>query len=63
MHSSSEELGALAEALETSGKRNKAGELLREYYHRRFNRFAAFRSEMRDAVGSSKILKKYSSTL
>ena len=54
-------LGAMAEALEASGEPQKAEEILQEYYYKRFNRFPAFRREVRDAVGSSEILKKYGS--
>jgi hypothetical protein len=51
-------LAALAETLAASGQPDKAGELLREYYQRRFIRFTAFRREVTEAVSGSTILKK-----
>ncbi|PIP44150.1 MAG: hypothetical protein COX17_03065 [Deltaproteobacteria bacterium CG23_combo_of_CG06-09_8_20_14_all_60_8] len=56
-------LGALAEALEASGQPDKARELLREYFHDRFSRFAAFRREVRTAISRSKPLEKHRKVL
>jgi hypothetical protein len=56
-------LGALAEALEASGQQDKARQLLRDYFHDRFSRFAAFRREVKAAVGRSRLLAKYSKIL
>ena len=56
-------LTALAETLAATGAKPQAGALLADYYHRRFNRFAAFRSELRTTVASSQILQKSRVTL
>jgi hypothetical protein len=50
-------LGALAEALAATGEKAAAGNLLQDYYQNRYNRYAAFRKELKKAVNQSPALK------
>ncbi len=51
-------LGSLAEAYLKMGKKNKAIEILHEYYNEKYNRFSAFRREVKSVVMHSGLLKK-----
>lgn len=51
-------LGCLAEALALTGQRGDSGKLLRAYYSEKYNRFSAFRAEVREVVQKSPILRK-----
>ena len=49
-------LCSLAESLAVKGDKDKAQSLLHEYCRVRYNRHPAFRREMREVVGKSKVL-------
>jgi hypothetical protein len=51
-------LGSLAEAYIAIGKEKKALQLLRHYYHEKYNRFSAFRREMKSVVAGSAVLHR-----
>lgn len=50
-------LGALAEAYAAMGQENKAVKILHKYYNEKYNRFSAFRSEVKAVVKGSDLLK------
>lgn len=52
-----EVLGALAEYYVIQNDPSKAAALLREHRDKKYNRFPAFKQELRDVLGSSKVLK------
>jgi len=51
-------LGSLAEAYLAMDRKNKAIEILHEYYNEKYNRFSAFRREVKSVVMHSDLLKK-----
>ncbi len=51
-------LGSLSEAYLAMGQKNKAIEILHEYYNEKYNRFSAFRREVKSVVMYSDLLKK-----
>ncbi len=51
-------LGALMETYSTIGEKRKAKELFTSFYHEKFNRFSAFRKEVKWVVSLSQVLKK-----
>jgi hypothetical protein len=51
-------LGALMETYSTIGEKSKAKELFTSFYHEKFNRFSAFRKEVKWVVSLSQVLKK-----
>ncbi|MCD4754864.1 MAG: hypothetical protein K8R75_03565 [Deltaproteobacteria bacterium] len=51
-------LGSLAEAYLEMDQKNKAVEILHEYYNKKYNRFSAFRREVKSVVVHSDLLKK-----
>lgn len=52
-------LGSLAEAYLGMGKESKAEKTLHEYYSEKYNRFSAFRKEVKTVVINSDLLKNY----
>jgi len=50
-------LGSLAEAYLAMGKVSKAKKILHEYYSKKYNRFSAFRKEVKTVVMNSDLLK------
>jgi hypothetical protein len=50
-------LGCLGEALAVMGKKDESKNLLRTYYNVKYNRFSAFRSEVRQVVKNSPVLR------
>jgi hypothetical protein len=50
-------LGSLAEAYVAMGQNNKAVNILHKYYNEKYNRFSAFRSEVKAVVKNSDLLK------
>ncbi len=50
-------LGSLAEAYMAMGQKNKADKILRTYYSEKYNRFSAFRSEVKAVVMDSDLLR------
>jgi hypothetical protein len=50
-------LGCLAEALAVMGKKDESKKLLRVYYNEKYNRFSAFRSEVRQVMKNSPVLR------
>lgn len=50
-------LGSLAEAYAATEQKNKAAKILHEYYNEKFNRFSAFRREVKAVVKDSDLLK------
>ncbi|MFO7556884.1 MAG: hypothetical protein R6W88_16925 [Desulfobacterales bacterium] len=53
-------LGSLAEAYEAMGQKNNAVKILHKYYIEKYNRFSAFRSEVKAVVKNSDLLKNSS---
>ena len=53
-------LVAMAEAYAANNDNQKAASMLKKYYYELFNRFSAFRSEVREVLGMSEILRKKS---
>lgn len=53
-------LVAIAEAYAANNDNQKAASMLKKYYYELFNRFSAFRSEVREVLGMSEILRKKS---
>lgn len=53
-------LVAMAEAYAAIDDNQKAVSMLKKYYHQLFNRFSAFRSEVREVLDMSEILKRKS---
>ncbi|MEA1991427.1 MAG: hypothetical protein U9N58_04415 [Thermodesulfobacteriota bacterium] len=51
-------LGSFSEAYLAMGQKNKAIEILHEYYNEKYNRFSAFRREVKSVVMHSDLLKK-----
>ncbi|MEA1868099.1 MAG: hypothetical protein U9N19_08375 [Thermodesulfobacteriota bacterium] len=51
-------LGSLAETYLEMDQKNKAVEILHEYYNEKYNRFSAFRREVQSVVMHSDLLKK-----
>jgi hypothetical protein len=51
-------LGSLSEAYLAMGQKNKAIEILHEYYNEKYSRFSAFRREVKSVVMHSGLLKK-----
>ncbi|RKX61475.1 MAG: hypothetical protein DRP37_03865 [Thermodesulfobacteriota bacterium] len=51
-------LGSFSEAYLAMGQKNKAIEILHEYYNEKYNRFSAFRREVKSIVMHSDLLKK-----
>ena len=49
-------LGAMAEMLAAQGEKQQAKELLHKYYFQLYNRYPAFRREVRGAVSASPLL-------
>ncbi|WP_456386287.1 hypothetical protein [Desulfolithobacter sp.] len=49
-------LGAMAEMLVVQGKKQEAEALLHEYYYKVFNRYSAFRREVREAITTSPLI-------
>jgi len=56
-------LGALAEVYACKGSNKKAVELLDRYYHVEFNRYPAFRREVKSVVSSATLLENLGFTL
>lgn len=50
-------LGSLAETYRTMGRDDKANRLLHHFYNEKYNRFSAFRREVKTVVESSDLLK------
>lgn len=50
-------LCSLAETYVVMGERSKAERLLHRYYYKKYNRFSAFRSEVRAVIGGSDLLR------
>lgn len=50
-------LGSLAEAYAAMGQKNKAVKILHKYYNEKYNRFSAFRREVKAVVKDSNLLK------
>ncbi len=50
-------LGSLAEAYIAMDKKSKAVKILHKYYNEKYNRFSAFRREVKAIVKNSDILK------
>jgi len=50
-------LGSLAEAYTAMGQKNKAAKILHKYYNEKYNRFSAFRREVKAVVTDSNLLK------
>jgi tetratricopeptide (TPR) repeat protein len=50
-------LGSLAEAYMAMGQKRKAAKILHEYYSEKYNRFSAFRSEVKAVVNASDLLR------
>jgi DNA primase large subunit len=50
-------LGSLAEAYTTMGQKNKAVKILHKFYNEKYNRFSAFRREVKAVVTDSNLLK------
>ena len=50
-------LGSLAEAYMAMGQKSKADKILRTYYSEKYNRFSAFRSEVKAVVNASDLLR------
>ncbi|MFH0725799.1 MAG: hypothetical protein V2B19_05520 [Pseudomonadota bacterium] len=51
-------LGCLAEALAVTGKKDESRKLLRTYYSEKYNRFSAFRTEVKAVMQKSPMLRK-----
>ena len=54
---SAQALGSLAEAYIAMGKKTKAAKILHKYYNEKYNRFSAFRREVKAVVMGSDILR------
>ncbi|MGD9384356.1 MAG: hypothetical protein PVH55_09920, partial [Desulfobacterales bacterium] len=52
-------LGSLAEAYTAMGQKNKAVKILHKYYNEKYNRFSAFRREVKAVVTDSNLLKTF----
>ena len=52
-------LGSLAEAYGAMGQKNNAVKILHKYYNEKYNRFSAFRREVKAVVTDSNLLKNY----
>jgi hypothetical protein len=50
-------LGSLAEAYMAMGQKRKAAKILHKYYSEKYNRFSAFRSEVKAVVNASDLLR------
>ncbi len=50
-------LGSLAEVYAATGKKTKAAKILHKYYNEKYNRFSAFRREVKAVVKNSDILR------
>jgi len=50
-------LGSLGEAYAAVGQKNKTLKILHKYYSEKYNRFSAFRSEVKAVVKDSDLLK------
>jgi len=50
-------LGSLAEAYMAMGQKSKAAKILHKYYSEKYNRFSAFRSEVKAVVNASDLLR------
>jgi hypothetical protein len=50
-------LGSLAETYRVVDRDNKANRLLHHFYYEKYNRFSAFRREVKTVVGASELLK------
>ena len=50
-------LGSLAEVYAATGKKTKAAKILHKYYNEKYNRFSAFRREVKAVVMGSDILR------
>ena len=50
-------LGSLAETYAAMGQKNKAVKILHKYYNEKYNRFSAFRREVKAVVKKSDILR------
>ena len=50
-------LGSLAEAYMAMGEKGKASKILRQYYSEKYNRFSAFRREVKAVVMDSDLLR------
>jgi predicted ATP-grasp superfamily ATP-dependent carboligase len=53
-------LGSLAEAYMAMGQKRKAAKILHKYYSEKYNRFSAFRSEVKAVVNASDLLRNSS---
>ena len=53
-------LVAMAEAYAANNDNQKAASMLKKYYYELFNRYSAFRSEVRELLDMSEILRKKS---
>lgn len=54
----SQVLGSLAETYIAMGNEKKALQVLRHYYHEKYNRFSAFRREVQSVVTGSAMLQR-----
>jgi hypothetical protein len=50
-------LGSIAEAYAATGQKSKAVKILHKYYNEKYNRFSAFRREVKTVVKGSNLLK------
>ena len=50
-------LGSLAEAYAAMGQKSKAVKILHKYYNEKYNRFSAFRKEVKTVVANSELLR------
>jgi len=50
-------LGSLAEAYAAMGQKSKAVKILHKYYNEKYNRFSAFRREVKTVVINSELLR------